>query len=67
MAKTDSEKNINARAIVEEGPAGIVLGAMVAGDWKSVLNPYGVGGPQLGILSFVFFLFCRVAIGDAYP
>lgn len=31
MAKTDSEKKINARAIVEEGPAGIVLGAMVAG------------------------------------
>jgi len=33
-------KNKNARAIEEEGPAGIVLGARVAGDWTSALNAY---------------------------
>ena len=33
-------RNKNARPIEEEGPAGIVLGARVAGDWTSALNAY---------------------------
>ena len=33
-------KNKSTRTIVKEGPAGIVLGARVAGDWTSALNAY---------------------------